>query len=435
MALRDQSCRIAEETSLRRRSIFCLGVSSLFIDIRMHFSCIISNATQYIKSLTTLLSLTTHSMDITSLVDTLADLFPYKARSELLERAASCDRIELVIEDLIQEQACTNDNGPSGLLQLQQVFPDASRERLERLLKENDSDVEKTVEAMMTQDASIEELKMVTSLLEDVIEPYLQKHSCRMLVLADLLCNHRRKKKVKGSRIQDSRNASSRFVIKELGYVFNGDSPETEELRREVENNPPLQQVNFAFLLKCLVFFEGEVDRVLRVAYLFVDHGVTDLTFNESLGLHVAFELDYKASDVLREAKACPPKTWKFTPAVTMSPNQVQRPVGKPQTPVLPVSSSKVDLHGLHVGEAVQAAELRVFQWWNEEVDARQSHGILSKFGSKALFVDPLDVIVGRGLHSAGGPKLGKAVKKMLDSNRFIYREEVGRVVVTGRHH
>lgn len=370
-------------------------------------------------------------MDPSLLVDTLADLFPHKSRSELYGRLVSCDRIDVVIDDLIQEQEHASSVASSEIRQLQLLFPGTDSRKLERVLKENENDVELAIEAIMLKDASVNELGMLTGLLEAVLEPYLQKNPCRMLALADIMCNYRKKKKVKRSRVQDSRNASSISIVKDQRQSFDESGKEISELRQLVYEHQPLQQLNFVFLVKCLEFFEGAVDRVLRVAYMFVDHDVVQLTYEKSLNLHVAFKPELKAAEVLKQAKL-PQKSWTLSPSAS---TRLQNPTADEMRDKIrpPLHSALVDLHGLMVGEAVDLAKQRVIQWWAQETEERQAHGILSKFGSKAQFVDPLEVIVGRGLHSSGGPKLRKPVMKMLDSNNFIYREEIGRFSVLGK--
>lgn len=373
-------------------------------------------------------------MSISSLVDTLAGLFPNWSRDELLNRLNKCDRIEIVIEDLIKEQEYSQNPESPELRRLQDILPDADTEKLRRLLRENEDDVSKVFEAYTALDATSNELMIVTGLLEDIIEPYLQRNGCRMLALADIMCNYRRKKRMKGSRVQDSRNNLSKLVFQGVSYTYNDTSREAEELRKQIEQQTLLQQVNYAFLVKCLEFFEGAVDRVLRVAYLFVDHAATKLTFDPKLGLDTTYQVESKAADILKACKNVPQKAWKFTPSSTFNTmNSGMSLLSKTQSLPSPVSGI-VDLHGYLVGEAVQLAEREVKKWWNEEIRERQAHGILSKFGSRAAFVEPLDVITGRGLHSSGGPKLRKPVIQMLNRLKFLYREEIGRVVVVGRH-
>lgn len=373
----------------------------------------------------------TNPMDLEQLVETLADLFPHKPRSELLERAASCDRIELVIEDLIQEQDLPDSSASSDVGRLQSLFPDTEVKELKRHLSENDNDVQKTVEALVNEDPSLRELKTVTGLTEDDLKPYLQNNPCRMLALAEIMCKHRKKKKVKRSRVQDSRNAASISTVKENRYVCDEAGEEVKSLRQEVYEHQPLQQLNFAFLIKCLEFFEGDVERVIRVAYLFVDLNAVALTFNKHLDLHVAFKPELKAADVLKTAKE--PQSWKFTTTLSMNRPKPSANGVKSEYKLPSPSNLVVDLHGYQVKEAVELAKGRLMQWWAEEMEERQAHGILSKFGTKAQFLEPLDVVVGRGLHSSGGPKLRKPVMKMLENNRFVFVEEIGRFRVIGK--
>lgn len=195
-------------------------------------------------------------MSISSLVDTLAGLFPNWSRDELLNRLNKCDRIEIVIEDLIKEQEYSQNPESPELRRLQDILPDADTEKLRRLLRENEDDVSKAFEAYTALDATSNELMIVTGLLEDIIEPYLQRNGCRMLALADIMCNYRRKKRMKGSRVQDSRNNLSKLVFQGVSYTYNDTSREAEELRKQIEQQTLLQQVNYAFLVKCLEFFE-----------------------------------------------------------------------------------------------------------------------------------------------------------------------------------
>lgn len=367
-------------------------------------------------------------LDIESLVEILSDIFPTHPRSELKARVASCGSIDTVVEELIAKEQQPEIEVPVEQ-KLEQIFPGMPPAKVEKVLKQNDGNLAKAVEDLSEYDKTLDELTLITGLDKDTIEPYLKKHDCVLQALVDLVCVHRRKRRVRRSRVQDSRTAGLAKLVE--SYTYNGASPEAGELRNAVSDDAFLQTVNYAFLIKCLEFFEGEVDRVIRVAYLFVDSHLQQLTFRPDLQVEVHDVNPMgSAADVLRakkkpeiKLKAQPKPKISFSTSVkSRSPN-----ISPPPVP------AALDLHGFTVADAIKKAENASFLWWELESQQRQAHGILTKFGSKAAFMDPLELVTGRGLHSSGGPKVRSSVIKRLTQLGYVLEEDTGRVLVLGK--
>lgn len=97
------------------------------------------------------------------------------------------------------------------------------------------------------------------------------------------------------------------------------------------------------------------------------------------------------------------------------------------------IRTSVIDLHELTVSQARSLCEKFVNDWWNEELRERELNGNSSKI-SKTIYLQPITIATGRGLHSAGGiPKIRIAIAKYLDSAGYRYTETGSTIIVSGK--
>ncbi|OWB76676.1 hypothetical protein B5S32_g831 [[Candida] boidinii] len=97
------------------------------------------------------------------------------------------------------------------------------------------------------------------------------------------------------------------------------------------------------------------------------------------------------------------------------------------------IRTNVIDLHELTVSQARSLCEKFVNDWWNEELRERELNGNSSKI-SKTIYLQPITIATGRGLHSAGGiPKIRIAISKYLDSSGYRYTDTGSTIIVSGK--
>lgn len=358
-------------------------------------------------------------------VDTLADLFPTYPRSELAARLLCSDNLDTLVDQLFSEQAQKQKRAELpvryslDVYRLQELFPKKLLDELQNALQQNRNDLNKTMDMLMNPEP-IDELVRLTGIDADAARPFLKGDDIPRAVV-EIICNYQ--KKAWTSRVQ-SRGQ------KQI-YVYREGSKEAVELRECLEANPRLQLLDATFLQKSLCFYEGDVIRVLEVAHMIANAQRENLTF---VGANVEKgRTEKNAADVLRAGLKynVPVKlNWEKPKGRHVTARSVSPVIGS-STPKAPQT---LDLHGYTVAEAVILTAETVEIWWNKELEARHVHGVMHRFGSKADFIEPLDVVTGRGLHSVGGQaKIKSAVSRMLKEKGFLLDEDVGRVLVVGK--
>lgn len=367
-------------------------------------------------------------------LETLSDLFPSYPRSELAARLLCLNSLDSVVEELLCEQRpqTSSRKYPEEVVKLAELFPQYSTKKISQVYHQSGQDSQVAFNSLLAGDTLID-VAQICGLTDKEVQPYLSKYNNDPLTaIADIIANHKKTRKAWTSRVQDRKSA----VV--TGVVLPVDTASLRELQEIILANEELKKLNYDFLVKLLAFF-GNVDKTISVAQLFIDH--SDTTFLTSLG-YVPKECPQvgpKAADVLKK---------KHVPFQTVSPKPRNAVLcaWKPNTNTLssksstvhttvslPPPSSKIDLHGLTVAQAISVTKNAVSDWWLAELAARVEHGLIDKHGTKVSFVEPLCIITGRGLHSSGGPKIRHSVIKMLNQNGYVYEEEVGQLYVMGR--
>lgn len=369
---------------------------------------------------------------MSSHIDDLVDLFPHVPRSELVQRLESCTDVNELLEDLLAEYALSSQNGPEHPVsvhdQLQDFFPDVSSEIIAETLKRNNNDIQLCAYELLS--APNVELADFCGLSQSETKAVLQKHrGDSVCALVEIVATFKRQKKVWASRVQGRPTTAANDVM----YVYNESSAEARELNGFVAQNKPLQRLNYAFLKRLLVFFQGDVFKVLETGKRVVDAHKELFTFDSLLKLlpEPFKAINPSAAEVLRTGPSREIAQFSLVTPRRNSGSKLQisgRNVAAAARAVL-----KIDLHGYLVKDAVELAEKTVDDWWNAELYYRETEGYIEKYGYKCQFVEPLDVVTGRGIHSAGGPKIRGAVMKMLTRKGYQYEEVCGRLLVLGR--
>lgn len=366
-------------------------------------------------------------------LDQLVDLFPAIPRSELMARLSSCGDVDRLVEQILAEQSTTSTisnlelDRHTSIQELQFIFPDVKASAIESALERNNYNFQAAAEEL-TLPCPRKELAEFCDLSQQIIDPYVEKHKGDAVdALVEIVATYVRQKRAWTSRVQDRRLESVKVPL----YVYNKNSTEAVELEEYIAHNKPFQRLNYSFMKKLLAFFQGNVFKVLETAERIINAEKQNATFDPSLGLEPeSYSPKPKAADLLRAGPSTiVPKLGFQLPAkkTSIAPKRSVAPA------ISVLANTKVDLHGFTVKEATDLAEQAVDHWWKEELDQREKEGRFNRYGYKCAFVQPLDVVTGRGIHSQGGPKIRGAVIKMLRSKGFQFEEDVGRVVVLGK--
>lgn len=369
----------------------------------------------------------------------LIDLFPGLPRSELVVRLSSCSNFDRLLEDLLAEQSGTQTqtkrshelrmDALTSERELQFIFPDIDANEVKNALQRHGYDFKAAADEL-TLPSPQKELAEFCELSQEIIDSYVRKHKeDTVCALVEILATYTRQKKAWNSRVQDRKLESAYTPF----YVYKKSSGEAVELDEYILHNKQLQKLNYAFMKKLLVFFHGNVFKVLEAAKRVVDANKESFTFDTTLGLESETFLapKPKASDLLRAGPSNTAPQWNLHLPVKRGSDVPIK--STPRTNPGKFLSTNVDLHGMTVREAVVVAEEAVDSWWKEEMDHRQAEGFFHKYGQKSRFLKPLDLVTGRGLHSQGGPKIRGPVIKMLTRKGFQFEEEIGKVVVLGK--
>lgn len=372
-------------------------------------------------------------------LDLLVDLFPAVPRSELVARISSCDNFDTLVDQLLvesQNPTVQHDlqTVPENVHQteLQFMFPHINPGKIAETLKQHDNNFQDAANALMDpnqpKQASQPDLTDLCGLSPQTTEPYVKKHAGDAIkALIDILATFCHQKQKRTSRVQKGAVDSLYVPL----YVYKSSSKEAAELNECILQNRQLQKLNYAFLKRLLVFFKGNVVKVLAAAVAIVDAHKERFTFDFTLKLDAEVFSTPKPSlsDVLR---AGPSNSSNFQPTQLAA---------RESTAVVPNSSikrpsavkSSLDLHGYTVLDAQEAAEDAVDSWWQEELRLREEEGFFSRYGRKCRFLEPLSIVTGRGIHSQGGPKIRGLVMRMLTTRGFQFEDDGGRLVVIGK--
>ncbi|KAM9908482.1 hypothetical protein OXX79_000330 [Metschnikowia pulcherrima] len=416
-----------------------------------------------------------HKMTDFPELEVLVDAFPQYPRSELAERLLCASSPEVLFNELaieavsgieVNENVKESKKFDAGVDRLKELFSTANRDVLAAALNENNGCVDKTIENMLENDP-IQKLSKLSGLEEAELSPYMARNQNDVLrALADLIAHYKKRKKVRASRVQARNVATAAY---EDAYKVHENSTEVLQLKECIWAEQALQEVNYDFLLKSLVFFQGNVPRVLDVARLFIEAGRQNLTYDHRLGFQFKEVPGFSqpSASVLRSKHASlisprplGPKLGEASGPSEVSSRSItptynvairekspllsigcSKPISLAQPNTRPIlqaamhtQASRLDLHGYTVAQATAATKEAVSAWWAEEKESRTIEGHMERYGSRAEFVDPLQIITGRGIHSAGGsPRIRQSVIRLLNSEGYLFNEEVGRVDVFGR--
>ncbi|KAH3681886.1 hypothetical protein WICPIJ_007192, partial [Wickerhamomyces pijperi] len=281
-----------------------------------------------------------------------------------------------------------------------------------------------------------------------------------------------------GGRVQSLPNFSMTLKEKEivqkrlkeasgkLAYQYDDDGEDAKQLRILLVTNPHLSGIYWEFYIKLLKFFAGAYYKAMTFGLYLVEHDGISKTLDaswktnsgstapgSSSGVSNATSLRQKkngykdnkspfvsSSDLFKapaiiKSEVTAASSAKLVEALSnrtlekgLDDDQIELQRGQ----LSQVSASgKIDLHRFIVPNAKITTQKVLKDWWAEEVRLREHHGIL-KAGHNAKYIEPLDIITGRGLHTEGVSKVKNAIGLLLKKENYAFEELVGRFRVHG---
>ncbi|SCU92226.1 LAFA_0F08922g1_1 [Lachancea sp. 'fantastica'] len=212
----------------------------------------------------------------------------------------------------------------------------------------------------------------------------------------------------------------------------------SRELEAIVASNPVLKAISPQFFKLALEFYGADVARTTTLAAFIIENDCSRYTFTDTTTSFVSAGTlsprSHKTSSVINPAAqpgpegelgAVVPESESFS-----SDNSYNQAL---QIFEAIFQTHTADLHGFYPQEAKQIAQNCLTAWWSRETSLREMNAHRPNL-IKALNVAPLKIITGRGIHSLGGvSKVKIQIKKLLDSENYVYTEEPSYFIVDGR--
>lgn len=375
------------------------------------------------------------SPDQRRLLVQLKELFPTNdtldlSLSILNHPHASIDQLMELVLGEVQESP----EYPLDVYKLLEVFPDVSLTELNQAYVDAGNDFEsasvKLVEKLNLVSPEPDEAHVMAQILHTTPERfklYLNRHNTGTRALIDFVIHEISLKPPKsGSKVQ-------RSLSKGL-YLYDDISPEAKQLEElcEMEEFKALDKL---FLQKLLVATKGDISQLIdTVSRILLDH-LQEHTFPQGkLPPKKVMNISTISPKLKSSTLLVPAAGWNAVEAK----KKAQRPVTGTCSYIPQKSNrnieNRIDLHGMQVAQAVQIAGRSLREWWDVELAERVHEGRFENYGSKAHFVDLLDLISGRGIHSVGGYlKIKVSLRNYLDNNKYIYTENTWGYTVHGK--
>lgn len=406
----------------------------------------------------------------------LQELFPHKSESNLVHIVKShrMKSIELLVEQLVIEDTtgnqCTQEL-PLEVYKLYEILPYLSLEEIQQEYVSNDKNFELTV-LKLSQSEDKSDTNNATKLArlchqsEQVAAEYLESSDGDYTkALINLVLHEVNLQKPEDTISPKTFSRVQRHKAKpntKPSYVFRQSNREVVELNQLYEDSDEMKLISKEFLQKLLISVKGDLNKLIEITGLIFECQYQNLTFEEMWNLN---DDKMKYSEVVSTSKK-PLNQVRLTNTTknvkrvlpfistskgsrassqSFSPITGQGPISSNPISSNPTSSKaqviqnyhstgRLDLHQLLVDEAMSISKQIINEWWQSEHVMRVNEGKLHKYGNLVMFVDPLQVVTGRGLHSSGGkPKIKLRVGKFLKENLYVYEEETWGYIISGK--
>lgn len=383
---------------------------------------------------------------------------------------------------------------PEDVFLVKDMFPDKDLADIDRALRQHGRNVEEAVTALLqnrsvrasttnsacairaatdstlagsntnTWSALQRDVEQIEHLLHVpplVARGYLHRHNGQIYrAMVDIISTYHRSatndpqptRKKLGGRVQGQSVAAGKAKSKvpsslmplQSPLMGSGETPDhsaggdaaSAELAELYDNSSELHMLCKDFLDKALRFFNGNIDSVLQISSLLIESNSTALTFPSrsttasrmrGQPLRLTPTLSYAASSATAVAR-------QPSPASFLSDKEDRLSLTVNARLSTAFQTNTLDLHNLNVPDALEAASKALVAWWDEELSQRKSQGKLLSYGFSSVFVLPLTIISGRGIHSKDGRSPIKiAIRKHLAKHGYIYEESSAKFEVHGK--
>jgi DNA-nicking Smr family endonuclease len=376
---------------------------------------------------------------------------------------------------------------------LMEMFPEASYEVILNHLLQNEGDLEKTSESLLSEelilksaeswviDSSSERnminetrLMELTDLSLDEITEFLrQNNEDGPRALVDMVTSYEKKYKESVRKHEENKKkypskVQSNYTNKEdEPYTYREGNPEVNKLAMLVFNDSQLVNINWNFCIDLLIFCNGKVDRAIAVVIYLVENDAVQLTYDcysKTVGPLDPGDippdiqesmLDYTnipSGPIIENDFQLISKEKKYGPPRQLPIQQTTQLKRHPQlnrNDVLQIENrqeelmdyelenckktNRLDLHGFHTDTAKVTVQMALKQWWADELKARSDSGT-EGLTIQARHVESLTIITGRGSHSEDGiPRVKIQVEKLLQKSPYKYSEQSSSFVVYGK--
>lgn len=401
------------------------------------------------------------------MVTQLREIFPDQSEQALIQAVEQhkSEQLEAIVERIITQQTEGTTELDQDVLKLCELLPDISLEDVKQEYEHNDGDFYLTLYKLQNplcmngdkeeeqQDEEEEDKKQPQQKLahmcgqpEELALKYLEDHQGDIikaliaLVLNEISTNSSPQPYV---RVQRSDKKSK----KKTQYTYSSTSPEAKEMNQLYEESDEMKLISKDFLIKLLISLKGDLNKVLDITGLIFEAQYQNLTFESiwSLGQSPERSKTYSAA---AQSSSCSEPTIKDSkdkdlPFLPTPKSRISS--SNSETELLPKDEYKqilqacdrthrLDLHNLHLDDAIRLTKQAVGDWWRSEHVARVNEGRLHNYNRLAQFVDPIQIVTGRGIHSKGGiSRIRIHVGKYLRDNQYIYDEETWGYIVRGK--
>lgn len=220
-------------------------------------------------------------------------------------------------------------------------------------------------------------------------------------------------------------------------------SLQDEELNDIIKRDPKNKLINKKILRKSLMFYEGNLNNVLRLVTLLIENNYTHLTLpvKSTMALksiQSSVNITHSSFQGFKRINSTyPTSPSKKNMKNRIIPNKGFSSIDNYKKAYLMIEnlfiSNKLDFHGFYPNEVILILHKCLNMWWDKELETRELNAQSYK-NPKALNIQPLVIITGRGIHSVGGvSKVRIQVKAYLDKIKYIYWEEPSYFTVEGK--
>ncbi|EDO16832.1 hypothetical protein Kpol_1056p33 [Vanderwaltozyma polyspora DSM 70294] len=233
----------------------------------------------------------------------------------------------------------------------------------------------------------------------------------------------------KTNTIDNDQNSNLEIQYK----VFRSEIIKGNELSKVIDNK---------VLYRVYCFYNGNVERTLLLVTLLIDNHYTNITVPveeykkiSGVGLEIERKFTLPTTNKIIKKKIESPQILESTQShLTNSGFNSTTSFEEAKKMMKDMFlTSKLDFHGFQPNEAISTLDACLKVWWEKEESERELTATNKKY-SKVLFLSPITVVTGRGIHSINGvSKVKLRVKKYLDENNYQYWEEPSYFRIEGK--